>query len=117
MKLYTTKETRQALDFIHFASMEDKDTVDNIMKALLSLIVLKYEKGETITVPFIGEFTIEYEGDKYVENGKTAQLNISVKPDSNLNRLIGKIQDGDETEITDLFKRRIADKLGEYLKE
>jgi hypothetical protein len=58
---------------------------------------------------------IIYNGDKYVKEGKIADLNIKIIPDSNLTRLIGKIKDEDDSEITDLFKRNIAEKLGEYL--
>ena len=117
MRLQKTKECLQALDFIHFASMEDKESVDNVMKALMSLIVLRYEEGENIVLPYIGKLDIQYHGDRYVEKGKTAELEVSLTPDQNLNRLIGKIEDGDDSEITELFKRSIADKLGEYLRD
>lgn len=115
MKLKNNPESLRSLELIQHSSMESKESVRNILKSFLSHAIIAYMRNEPIYFPYIGEIKVTYEGDDYKEKGKQARLKTELIPDENFRRLIGKAEDDDLDELTELFLSRITEKIGEYL--
>lgn len=113
MKL--TNEGKETQEKLHLISGLRKDDVRNFFESLLSLIVLNYVEGEKTYIPFLGEVEIKHVKDEYEEGKKKAVLDVSIDADYNLRHNVGQIADGEETDIEDIFKRKLRNTLEEYV--
>lgn len=113
MKLSTQgKETVEKLNLL---SGLGKESSRNFFESLLAQIIIDYLDGESTHFPFIGTITIKYKGDRFEGDIKKAILDIDFVPDDMLIKNIGQIQDGDETDIEEIFEKRLQNALTERL--
>ena len=110
-----TSENKDTIDKIHLLSGESKQSVRNLFEALASLIILNYMEKESTNIPFLGNIILEQHGNEITKEGKVAIVDIKIEPDNNLLKNIGQIDDGEETEIEKIFKRRIQESLRNYI--
>jgi nucleoid DNA-binding protein len=113
MKL--SKEAKEIIEKISLICGLKKDDVKSVFEALSIITVLNYLNGDKIIIPSIGEFQLEYKGDKYENNFKEAIVDGTLQCDDFLLRNIGQIQDNEKTDIEDLLRKKIQASLGEYL--
>jgi hypothetical protein len=79
--------------------------------------VLNYARGEKITIPYIGEIEISYDGDEMSEKGRIAKLKTVFIPSPFLIRNIGQIQDKESTDAEKILMNRFQAVFKERVKE
>lgn len=113
--LKITSEGKDTVERLHLLSGIGKENSRNFFESLLTIIILDYLEGEKTYLPFIGEFTLTYKGDTYNGDTKKAIIDVDFNADDVLLRNIGQIQDGEETDIEDVFEKRLQNALSERL--
>lgn len=101
-------EERDILHRVHLISGKPMNEITDMFEALSVVCVMAYLEKEAIVLPLFGKIDIEYKGDKLLESGlKEANLNIQITPGKFLKKVIGQIEDGDESEIEKILKGKI----------
>jgi hypothetical protein len=113
--LKLTNEGKDTVERLQLMTGLSKEQSRTFFESLLTLVVLNYLEGNTTYIPFIGHIDIDYLYDKFEGDTKKAVLDIAVNADDNLSRNIGQIEDGDESEIEEIYKRRIQGSLSKYI--
>lgn len=117
MKLRLSKKERDTFHKIHLLSGKSYEDVRDVYEGFLYSIVLAYLEKEPIYFPYFGEINIQFIKDKLTRQGKEAELEISIQPSDILKRVIGQIEDGDETDLETILKERIEKILIDVLEE
>lgn len=106
---------KEVVEQLNLLSGLGKESSRNFFESLLSQIIINYLDDEPTYIPFIGTIYIRYKGDRFEGNIKKAILDIDFTPDDMLIKNIGQIQDGDETDIEEIFEKRLQNALNERL--
>jgi hypothetical protein len=109
------KDAKEILEKIHLISGVKKDDVTSVLESLTILIVLNYLNNEDTYIPFIGNCSLRYKGDKTVDGKLEAVVECEFNIDDFLLRNIGQVEDDGVTDAEKILKRRIYATLGEYL--
>lgn len=108
-------DAKECIEAIHLIAGVKKDDVQKIFESLAIYMILNYLNNDKISIPYIGECSLKYEGDEIEKN----KLKAIVKCEFDLNdfilKNIGQVKDQDTTEIEKILKRRIRNTLSEYL--
>lgn len=113
MKL--SNKGKETIERLNLLSGVGKENTRNFFESLLTLITVDYLDGESTYLPFIGNVSITYKGDRYEGDVKKAILELDIEPDDVLTKNIGQIQDGDEPDIEKIFEKRLQNALNEKL--
>lgn len=117
MQLKFSKQEREALHRIHLLSGRSYEEVREVYEGFLYSIVLSYLEKEPICFPFFGDMEIRFLKDSITENGREAELDISFQPSKLLKRIIGQIEDREETDLEKILKAKIHESLNDLLDE
>lgn len=109
MKL--TPESKDTIEKIRLISGTSYEQCKDFFESLITYITLNYMEGKETYIPFLGQMKIKYLNDQITSSGKVANLIINIESDYNLQRIIGQIIDGDETEIHNLFSNKVKNEL------
>lgn len=115
MKL--NNEGKDTVERLHLLSGLGKEDSRNFFESLLTLIILDYLEGEETYLPFIGRVKVHYKGDRYEGDVKRAILDIDFQPDDMLIKNIGQIEDGDSSDIEEVFEKRLRNALSERIEQ
>lgn len=110
-----TNNEKETLEKVHLISGVRKDDVRLVFEALFSLVVMNYMEEETTLLPFLGDLVVEKKGDEYENDKKKALLDAYLVPGYNLIRNIGQVADGEETDVEELFRKRLRNTLYEQI--
>lgn len=89
------------------------DQCKDIFESLVTFLILNFLEKKSTHIPYLGEINLTHTNDVITSSGKIANISLSYTPDINIQRIIGQIADGDETEIEKLFITKIKDELEE----
>jgi hypothetical protein len=78
--------------------------------------ILSYSKGDKIIIPFIGEVSVKYAGEKLTDKGRAAKLETAFTPSPFLVYNAGRIQDGESTDAEKILMSRFQCVFKEKLK-
>lgn len=102
-----SKEDKSTIQRLHLLSGLPYEECKELCKYFSVMMALDYMEGHPTHIPFIGDIDIEYLGDTIKKQGKEAILSITLEPEPGLRRIIGQIEDGEETELHKILKRDI----------
>jgi hypothetical protein len=112
-----TSGEKTALDSVRLIFGKNSRDVREFFESLGIQAVLNCAKGEKITIPFIGELEVAYDGDEITGKGRTARLKTSFTPSPFLVRNIGQMQDGESTDaekiLLNRFQAVFRERIGE----
>lgn len=111
------KQEREVIHKIHLLSGRSYEEVKDVYEGFLYSIVLSYLEKEPIYFPLFGEIDIHFIKDKMTKGGREAELEIIIQPHEMLKRIIGQIEDGDETDLEIILKNKINKTLEVLLEE
>ena len=113
MKL--TQDERLVVDELRNLSKLNTSDVNDILKALMLLVVMNFSEGEKTTIPYFGDLDVQYLGDISTSEGRVANLKVEFIPSNQLAKNIGQLVDAKNQEcdakITDIDC--IKDVIGE----
>jgi len=109
--LKMTQQAKDTTEKIRLFTGLTYQQVKDVLESFYTLVTINYLEGKTTHIPYLGEISIEYKGDEIKAGGREAILHLSVDADSMLKRVIGQIQDGDETEVERIFLDKIKMEL------
>ena len=112
-----TPEEKLALNSIRLLFGKNSHDVKELFESIGIQAVLNYVKGEKLTIPFIGDIDISYDGDEITEKGRVAKLKTSFTPSPFLVRNIGQIQDKEATDAEKILMGRFQAVFKEKIKE
>ena len=110
-----TKEEKDIIHRVHLISGKPYGEVTDVIESLCIVCVMAYMEKEPIDVPMLGRFEVKYNGDKIVNGEKEADITINITPGAFIKRVIGQIEDGDESDIEKILKEKIRKLLKEML--
>jgi len=90
------------------------NTTKEFLESLGIFIVREYAEGREVSIPFVGNLSLTYQGDTIVKGGKQAQVDSEFTPDGFLVRNIGQIQDEETTDAQKIFLDRIKTIFAKY---
>lgn len=102
-----TQRDKEVIQKIHLLSGLPLDECKEFYKYQVTALILDYMENKSSHIPLIGDLKIEHLGDTYRNRkGREAVLSVEFSSDAFLNRAVGNIEDGEETEIHDSILRR-----------
>lgn len=117
VKFKFSKQEKDVFNQIHLLSGRNYEEVQAVYEGFLYSIILAYIEKEPIHFPLFGEIEIQFLRDTLVKEGKEAELEISFQPSKFLKRVIGQIEDKEESDVEKLLKSRIHSALADILEE
>lgn len=115
MQFRFSKEEKDVFHKIHLLSGRSYEEVREVYEGFLYSIVLAYLEKEPIYFPFFGEMEIRFLRDIIIADGRQADLDIKFKPNDFLKRVIGQIEDKEESDIEKILKDKIHESLNDLL--
>lgn len=111
------KQDKEVLHRIHLLSGRSYEEVREVYEGFLYSIILSYLEKEPIYIPLFGNVDIHFTKDVLTRFGREAELEITIEPSYTLKRIIGQIEDGEETDLEVILKDRIKKVLDEIVDE
>jgi hypothetical protein len=93
------------------------EQVRQVFEFLLLLQMADYMEGKPITVPYLGKLSVEYIKDEIIRGHKRALLDVKFEDSELLKRMIGEIEDGENTTVLAVLKGFIENQLLYLLQE
>lgn len=98
--------SKRILKKIQLLSGKSLKDVEIFSRHLFNLMILDYAENSVTTIPHVGTFKINYEGDDIKKQGAVAKINIDFTPDPDFLKNIGQIVDEQESDVEkELFKK------------
>lgn len=91
MKL--NQDEKLVLEELRNLSKLNSSEIDDILKALMMVVLLNFSENETTKIPYFGELKLEYLGDKTTLSGRMADLKVNFIPSHQLVKNIGQLID------------------------
>lgn len=110
-----SKEEKDIIHRVHLLSGKPYNEVNDIFESLCLCAVIAFLEKESIDIPLFGRMEVSYKGDRMTENGKEAQLEISVEPSKELKRVIGQIEDQTESDLEKSLQSKIRNILKSFI--
>lgn len=104
-------EERNTLRVVQLLFGKSTSDTKEFFESLGVFATLQYAEKKTITIPYIGTFTVEFKGDKITSKGKEAQAEFLFEPSPFLVRCIGQIEDKTETDAEKILISRFRNAL------
>jgi hypothetical protein len=117
MQFRFSKQEKDALHRIHLLSGKSYEDVREVYEGFLYSIVLSCLEKEPIYLPFFGEMEIRYIRDSITDDGREAELDITFSPNKFLKRIVGQIEDREESDLERFLKDKIRENLDDLLDE
>lgn len=111
-----TQDEKNALNTTRLLFGENARDTKEFFESIGIQAVIAYSKNEKIIVPFIGEITLNYEGDELTDKGRVAKVAASFIPSPFLLRNIGQLQDKETTDAEKILLSRFQSVFKEKLK-
>lgn len=108
MNLRFSKEERDVIQRIHVLSGEPVESVRKIIESLCMSILISSMEDEDIYIPLLGRVSVVYKGDVITRDGREADISVEVEPSKSLKRLVGQIEDGQESDLEVELKKEIS---------
>ena len=83
----------------------------DFFESLYATLILNYLENKPTYIPYFGKLDFKYIGDEIKQGGKEAILSCTFEADYVVKKTVGQIIDGEETEIENLFLRKIKMEL------
>ena len=115
MQFKLSKEEKDAFNKIHLLSGHSYKEVREVYEGFLYSVVLSYLEKEPMFLPFFGEIKIDFLKDTVVDKGRQADISVSVEPSDFLKRVIGQVEDREESDIEKILKDKIHESLDDLL--
>ena len=71
--------------------------------------------GEPIIIPFLGELSVQYDGDDFEAGNRVARVKATFVASDLLKRLIGDVEDGESSILEDLLASKMKVALQQQL--
>ena len=110
-----SKEEKDIIHRVHLLSGKPYNEVNDIFESLCLCAVIAFLEKEPIDIPLFGRMEVSYKGDRMTENGKEAQLEISVEPSKELKRVFGQIEDQTESDLEKSLQSKIRNILKSFI--
>jgi hypothetical protein len=111
-----TQDEKNAINLIRTLFGKNAHDTKEFFESIGIHAILSYSKGEKIVIPFIGEISIKYTGDKITDKGRVAELETMFTPSPFLVRNVGQIQDGASTDAEKILMSRFQAVFKDMLK-
>jgi hypothetical protein len=112
-----TQEEKNALDLTRLIFGKTIHDTKEFFESIGIQAILSYSKGDKIIIPFIGEVSVKYTGDKLTDKGRVAKLETFFMPSPFLVRNVGQIQDEVSTDAEKILISRFQAIFKEKLKK
>ena len=112
-----SKKEKDAVHRLHLLTGKPFHEVREFYEGLLLDFVLRYLEKEPVTIPLFGDIFFHYMGDEVSSKGRRAKIDIDFIPEDFLIRVIGQIEDGDESDLEKHLKELIHKNLEKVLSE
>lgn len=106
-----TKEEKDIIHRVHLLSGKSYDEVNEVFESLALCAALAFLEKEPIDIPLFGKIEVFYKGDVLTEQGREAKLDIEVTPSPALKKIIGQIEDEEESDIEKSLQSKIKNIL------
>ena len=106
-----SQEEKDLIYRIHLLSGKPLSDITEMFESFCLCTVLSCLEGEPLQIPMVGEMEVKYSGEDISALGKEAKVEIQVKPNKFLKKVIGQIQDGEESDIEKSFELKIRNIL------
>ena len=117
MQLKFSKQERESLNKIHLLSGRSYEDVRDVYEGFLYSAILSYLEKEPFILPFFGEMDIHYIKDIITKEGREAEIDVDFQPSKFLKRIIGQIEDNEESDLEKMLKDQIYEVFNEMLDE
>ncbi len=115
MQFKFSKEEKDVFHKIHLLSGRSYEEVREVYEGFLYSMALAYLEKEPIYFPFFGEVEIRFIKDNITEDGRKAELDVTFTPNDFLKRVIGQIEDKEESDVEKILKDKIHESLNDLL--
>lgn len=106
-KLKMYKKEKEVIHKIHLLTGKPYEDVKEVFEGILYMVLLAYLEKEPVYIPFFGEIELKYLKDRYTQSGRVAEIDIDFSPNEFLLRVIGQIEDKEESDIEKFLKNKI----------
>lgn len=110
-----TQEEKNAVNITRLIFWKSDHDTKEFFESVGIQAVLSYSKGAKIVIPFIGEVSVKYTGDKLTERDLEAGLETVFTPSPFLVRNIGQIHDKTPTDAEKILFSRFRSVFKEKL--
>jgi hypothetical protein len=104
-------DDRFTMDNISILTGISLEQIREVFEFLLLLQLTQFLDGHPINVPYLGSLKVEFEKDEMIRGHKRAILRTEFKDSELLKRIIGEIEDGENTTIMSILKNFIDNQL------
>lgn len=112
-----SKKEKDAVHRLHLLTGKSYQEVREFYEGLLLDFILRYLEKEPVTIPLFGDIFFHYMGDEYSSKGRRAKIDIDFIPEDFLIRVIGQVEDGDESDLEKHLKEKIRKSIEETISE
>jgi len=112
-----SKKEKDAVHRLHLLTGKSYQEVREFYEGLLLDFCLRYLEKEQVTIPLFGDIFFHYLGDEISSKGRKAKIDIDFIPDDFLVRVIGQIEDGEESDLEKHLKEKIKKSIEETIGE
>ena len=91
MKL--SNQDKNIEEIIRNISGKTIEDIDDVLKALMMILIMQYSEGEIVRIPYFGALKIDYDGDEITKEGRVAKLNAQYFPSNEVKLNIGMLED------------------------
>ena len=106
-----SQEEKDLIYRIHLLSGKPMSDINEMFESFCLCTVLSCLEKETLQIPMIGEMKVSYDGEEISALGKEAKVTIEMTPNKYLKKVIGQIQDGEESDIEKSYELKIKNVL------
>jgi hypothetical protein len=110
-----SKKEKETIHRLHLLTGKSFGDIKDFYEGLLLNFVISYLDKEPIDIPLFGEIFFHYLGDEVTNKGRKAKIDIDFTPNDFLLRVIGQIEDGEESDLEKSLKEKIKKSLEKHL--
>lgn len=101
-----SKKEKEIVHRLHLLTGKPFNEVKDFYEGLLLNFVISYLDKEPVSIPLFGEIYFHYHGDEITSKGRKAKIDIDFTPSDLLIRVIGQIEDGEESDLEKALKEK-----------
>jgi len=117
MQFKLTKQQKDTINKIHLLSGCSYREVRDVYEGFLYSIILSYLEERPLDLPFLGELEVSYLKDVLTQKGREADVSIDITPDAFIKRVIGQIEDKEESDVEKILRDKIHESLKDLVEE
>lgn len=112
-----SKKEKEIVHRLHLLSGKNFEEIRTFFEYLVVDFALAYLEKKPLSIPLFGDIFINYLGDEILSKGRKAKIDIDFIPDDFFVKIIGQIEDGEESDLERHLKEKIKKTLESHLND